>query len=135
MVSKPRADAFFAAFGMHPCGFECRVPIVTASLNESRRSHWATNMRRVKSERRAVSLVLSQHTKPKLPVVVTLTRHSVGKLDGHDNLIGSFKHCVDAVAGWLGIDDADDRVTWKYEQARATKKTRGTTIRVETNHV
>ena len=35
------------------------------------------------------------------------------------NLAGGFKAVRDQVASWLGVDDADPRVTWVYAQDRA----------------
>jgi len=34
-----------------------------------------------------------------------------------DNLRGALKAVRDQVATWLGVDDADPRVTWEYGQA------------------
>lgn len=55
---------------------------------------------------------------PEPPLVITVTRHSPGKLDGHDNLPLSAKHVVDAIAGWLKLDDAHPGLTWKYDQQK-----------------
>jgi hypothetical protein len=55
---------------------------------------------------------------PALPVVVTLTRIAPRRLDS-DNLQGGCKAARDEVAAWLGVDDADPRVEWRYEQSKA----------------
>jgi hypothetical protein len=93
------------------------VPLRTGrGLND--RKHWAARARTVKAERDAVRWVLNGHPKPSLPCVVTLTRCAPSNgLDG-DNLQGACKSIRDSVADWLGIDDADARVQWKYAQRR-----------------
>ncbi len=51
-----------------------------------------------------------------LPVRVTVTRHSPGKFDKHDNLTASAKHVVDAIAKWFGKKDDDPGFTWLFDQ-------------------
>ena len=53
-----------------------------------------------------------------LPCVVGLTRFGSKELDD-DNLRRALKPVRDGVAKWLGIDDADKRVTWVYSQQPA----------------
>lgn len=93
------------------------VPIKTGrGLND--REHWRARYRRVNCEKQAVGWKLSGSRKPNLPCGITLTRVAPSNgLDG-DNLQGSLKACRDAVAAWLGVDDADKRVTWIYFQRR-----------------
>lgn len=86
------------------------------------REHWATKARRVRSERVSVAWAVrvgfGSAAAVGLPCVVTLTRVAPSSgLDG-DNLQGSLKACRDGVADWLGVDDADARVTWRYNQRR-----------------
>jgi hypothetical protein len=52
--------------------------------------------------------------------LVRLTRQSPGphRLDS-DNLVRAFKSMRDAIALWLGVDDADARVVWTLRQERA----------------
>lgn len=64
----------------------------------------------------AVRAALAALTPPPLPVAVVLTRLGGRKLDAHDNLPRSLKAVVDAVAEWLGVDDADPRVRWVIRQ-------------------
>lgn len=105
-----------------------RVPqLVPASPNEARREHWAQRSRRVKRERAAVRIVLAPNRPPSLPVIVTMVRCSVGTLDG-DNAVGSMKAVRDEVAAWLGVDDADPRVTWRVEQERVARARAGTVL-------
>lgn len=47
---------------------------------------------------------------------VTLVVHRRRLLPDHDNLIGGCKHLRDAIAAWLGLDDADRCVAWEYAQ-------------------
>jgi len=51
-----------------------------------------------------------------LPVEVTITRHSPGELDGHDNLSGSAKHVTDAIAAWFKVPDKDPGIRWRFGQ-------------------
>jgi hypothetical protein len=53
-----------------------------------------------------------------LPAMVTLTRLGGKSLDG-DNLQRSMKAVRDMVAEWLGVDDADKRIRWRYRQRPA----------------
>jgi hypothetical protein len=71
-----------------------------------------------KRERRLAATVCRLYAgEVALPVVVTLTRIAPRRLDG-DNCAGGLKHWRDGIADWLGIDDADPRVSWRYEQER-----------------
>lgn len=49
------------------------------------------------------------------PLAVTLTRLGGRRLDD-DNLAGAFKALRDAIADWLGLDDGDPRLAWRYGQ-------------------
>lgn len=83
------------------------------------REHHMARHRRVKAEREAVAWMLPK-TRPALPCVVTLTRVAPSSgLDVGDNLEGSLKAARDQVADWLGIDDRDPRVQWRYDQRRS----------------
>lgn len=94
------------------------IPIKTVSLTNMR-EHFRITAKRKKLHRSTTAMVLRSVGKPPaLPVTVTLTRISPGMLDAHDNLPSSQKNCVDQIAEWLGVDDADPRVTWKYAQER-----------------
>jgi hypothetical protein len=65
-----------------------------------------------------------------LPCVVTFTRLSAGELDD-DNLAGSCKAVRDGVADWLGVDDRDKRVQWRYSQGRCPRGHFGVNVRIE----
>src|SRR4051812_37553527 len=92
------------------------------------RGHWAVRAKRVKRQRTAVGLVLNTQPRPTLPCVVTVTRIAPRALDGHDNLQASCKATIDAIAQWLGVDDRDPRVTWRYGQRRGKAKEYGVEI-------
>lgn len=86
------------------------VPVETVSeLN--RRDHWAEKHRRSKQQKELTLLLLrtSRYDKSKLkpPFVVRLTRIAPGAIRDSDNLASSTKAIRDAVASFLGIDDAD----------------------------
>ncbi len=104
------------------------LPIKTVSLLNMR-EHFRVTSKRKKEHREIVARALGGKPRPELPCVVTLTRISPGTLDAHDNLPSAFKNVVDGVADWLGIDDADPRVTWVYEQEKCKLKEFG--VRVE----
>ena len=92
------------------------IPIALPSA-ANLREHWAAKHRRVKSQRDAVAWILGNRARPALPVVVMLTRVSARTLDD-DNLRGAFKAVRDQLATWLGVDDADPRVRWDYDQRK-----------------
>jgi len=83
----------------------------------NQRSHWRTVSARGKREKAAVAAALRGRVPPALPVVVTITRVSPGRLDS-DGCVASAKHARDSVALWLGADDADPRVAWRVVQAK-----------------
>lgn len=84
------------------------------------REHWGARSRRAKAQRDLVTLVLRRTVTAQMmlvaPLVVTITRIAPRRLDD-DNATGSAKHVRDAVAALLGVDDRDDRVRWRVEQA------------------
>ena len=81
------------------------------------RQGWRAVSERGRREKGAVGAALRGHRPPALPVVVTITRISPGRLDS-DGAVASGKHVRDAVAAWLRLDDADERVTWVVTQAK-----------------
>lgn len=107
------------------------IPLKTPNMT-NRREHHMARARRQKKQRdvtvlclkaaRAASHVLIEGwcplDTPRPPLAITLTRVSPGKLDAHDNLRSALKSVVDAVADYFGVDDADPRIEWRYQQAR-----------------
>jgi hypothetical protein len=92
----------------------------------NKREHWATKARRTKQHRLA-ALAVAPHP---LPCVVTMIRVAPRKLDG-DNLQSGFKALRDGIADRLGVDDADPRVTWKYDQVRGRAKEYAARVKIE----
>jgi hypothetical protein len=115
------------------------VPIRTVSeLN--RHEHWRHRQKRARAQHDAVTVamcVYCNHSRSchfyrnggqsLLPMHIHLTRLAPRKLDT-DNLAGALKHCRDAVAKFLGVDDGDEaKVTWSVGQEPA----KGYSVRVE----
>ena len=94
------------------------LPLRLASEANARGS-WHAGAARARLARAQVNAAL-RRAEPgplPLPVVVRITRVGPRRLDD-DNLARSAKAVRDAVAGWLGCDDADPRVSWVYAQER-----------------
>ena len=110
------------------------LPIKTVSLL-NQREHFRATAQRKAMHRRTTTLALmaTKAPAPELPATVTLTRISWGTLDKHDNLPSAFKHIVDGVAAWIGIDDADPRVTWKYAQQKCKRGQFGVILEIESH--
>ena len=93
------------------------IPIRTVSaLNY--REHWRHRARRVKAERAQTAWHLLGMAPPALPCTVTLTRIAPSNGLDSDNLPGAAKGIRDQIAQWLGVDDRDPRVQWRYAQER-----------------
>lgn len=103
------------------------------NLRGQSRGALMAKVRRAHKQREDVTMVLQSRfgkVPPAPPLTITLTRIAPGTLDAHDSLPPSFKHVADAVAAWIGLDDADKRLTWKYDQRR-DGRSYGITIRIE----
>ena len=105
------------------------IPIKTVSLLNMR-EHFRVTAKRKAEQRGMVAAYINGKPRPEFPVTVTLTRVSPGTLDEHDNLPSSFKHICDQIAAWLGIDDADKRVTWRYAQTRCKRGDFGVIVEI-----
>jgi hypothetical protein len=84
------------------------------------REYWAARHRRTAAQREAVLWMLKPHGKPPgddSELVVTFTRY--GRMLDGDNLQGALKAHRDGVADWLGRNDADPRIEWRYRQMSA----------------
>jgi hypothetical protein len=94
------------------------------------REHWSARHKRRRAQRNAAwavtcePVVLGLAT---LPAVVTLTRIAPRRLDS-DNLLGALKAIRDGVADALGVDDADPRLRWVYQQESGGKGRYGVRI-------
>lgn len=105
-----------------------RLPIRVESESNAR-GHWAAKHRRTAATRGPVALLARPQVSGLVgPWSVLMTRVAPRKLDD-DNLRGALKAARDGVADALGVDDADDRVTWQYDQRRAEQGGEGWTQR------
>lgn len=104
--------------------FEVVVPVATVSELNSR-GHWRERHRRAKQQKELTTLLLRTHgsfdsRENPPPYRVKLTRISPRPIRDSDNLYSSTKAVRDAVALFLGVDDADvvpgGKVTWSVEQ-------------------
>lgn len=96
------------------------IPLWLASLNNMRDPF---KVMKIKGEQKNIvgySLYVAaveQKIIPDLPATITICRVGPRTLDG-DNLQGACKYVRDAIAAFLGVDDADERLTWVYEQQK-----------------
>jgi hypothetical protein len=99
------------------------LPLVTVS-EANAHGHWRGRQKRALEQRHATYLALRAHLGAppaacrELKLGVVLVRRATRALDG-DNLQGALKAVRDGVADYLGLDDGDPRVLWRYEQQRA----------------
>lgn len=84
------------------------------------REHWRKRAKRVKGERTVSKMAVMANGMPELPVEVTMTRLSSGRLDD-DNLQGAFKAVRDGIADAYGIPDNDPRLVWLYGQEKCRR--------------
>jgi hypothetical protein len=92
--------------------FPCKV---SSELNLSR-WHWRGRRVRSHDQRRRVHDALAPYERPRLPAEITIVRTGWNHLDEHDNLRTACKSVADACAEYMGVDDRDKRITWKYGQ-------------------
>jgi crossover junction endodeoxyribonuclease RusA len=109
----------------------CVLAPVRIESEANRREHWRTVAKR-KATHRLQSLVALQMTRAVVwpPCTITLTRIAPRDLDD-DNLASGFKAFRDGVADWLGIDDGDNRLTWRYAQRRGKPKEYAAEVKIE----
>ena len=96
------------------------------------REHWAARSRRAGKHKHDTYFALKASRAPhELPCVVTLTRVAPRTLDT-DNNVSGLKAVRDGVSLWLGVDDADPRVMWRYAQTKAGTKQYGLLVEILT---
>ncbi len=126
------------------------VPIATKSRSNAR-VHWRGRQKTTKNERSATCIMLLKTglstadrvdvvggkerltrtlIDAPLPCAVTLTRLSERFLDD-DNVRDALKAVRDEVAAWLGVDDRDERVTWRYGQQKMQRGCFGVRVQLE----
>ena len=110
------------------------IPVrIESSLNL--REHFRKKANRNSSHRASAWFALKgAKVRPALPCTVTLTRIAPRQLDD-DNLAGGFKSVRDGIADWLGVDDRDPRVKWRYEQERGKPRQYTAMATIETEEV
>lgn len=111
-----------------------RIPLALPSA-ANLREHWAQKARRVKAQRATMAAhLLSADVfgleRPPLPVSVSLTRVSPRTLDD-DNAVAAMKAPRDEIARWLGVDDADPRVEWRYGQAKGAPREQALLVAID----
>lgn len=108
------------------------VTVLVRTVSEANRhEHWRYRQKRAKGQHNAAyralaTLWVNQYGSAEcrrrttlLPLHTHLTRLAPRRLDS-DNLAGALKHCRDAVARFLGVDDGDEAmVTWSVGQEQA----------------
>jgi hypothetical protein len=116
-AQRPGVLEMAAGGGSRGYAVRVAVPIRTGRGLNAREHHYA-RAKRVKAERNAVGWLLNVKTAPGGPVRVLLTRVAPSAGLDDDNLQGALKAVRDAVAVWLGRDDADKSIAWTYAQRR-----------------
>ena len=96
------------------------LPIFTVS-EANRREHHMARHRRRKKQREDAHLLMKQFKRPRLPVVITLTRVAPRMLDPHDNLPMSVKAVVDGICDWLRVPDDSGDIFFLYQQTKRSK--------------
>lgn len=110
-----------------------RAPIATASESNARASVFLDRHRRSSEMRRVLPLILRTSMRPRVasPARFTIVREGVSELDD-DNLRGALKSARDAVAvDYMGLDDADPRLLFRYEQKVCARGEEGVKVYAE----
>lgn len=115
--------------------YEFEIPVRTVS-EANMREHWGRKAERTRNIRAVVAIVMRQPTvMPKagwtpLPKTITMTRIAPRMFDS-DNSIRALKAVRDEIAKQIGIDDGDDRLTWRYEQRKGKVREHSVIVRIE----
>lgn len=117
--------------GRHPyCTVAIRGLRLISELN--RREHHMVTHSRKKAQQEIVRHAMRESDlwgSIGLPRKVTITRIAPRLIRDGDNEVSCAKHCRDAVAKAMGVDDGDKRITWKVKQRRGERY--GVEIRIE----
>lgn len=117
----PKKPAPLLPLIQEPTGTVAQWPIHTVSeANRAGSEHWRVRQKRAKSQREtAAMLARTTLARPSFPCVVSLRRCAPARnriRDAHENYPMAFKHVVDGIADWLGVNDGDtSKVRWRYE--------------------
>lgn len=93
------------------------IPGLKLESEANRHTHWRDRDRRVRTQKRVVSICLLRETFPPLPIICRIVRVGCRELDS-DNATGSAKAVRDAIAAHYGIDDRDSRIEWDVTQEK-----------------
>jgi hypothetical protein len=114
-------------------GWDVFVPLTrkseaTMSIGNERGDHRAVGARKHAQQRAVFAALGARARRPRLPIVVLLTRTTLraSRMDRHAEW---HKAIVDEVARWVGADDGDPRITWRF--AHATGPVKGVRIQVK----
>jgi len=104
---------------------EFTIPGMVVVTPTNQRGRWQKGWTRTRAQRKILRVLLDAKAKRlSLPLVVTLTRVIGARgrnLDPFDNLPSAFKHLVDEIAAWLGVNDArSDLVRYVAAQERSS---------------
>jgi hypothetical protein len=99
---------------------------IAARLERGQRAKWEKNQ----VERHCCLWLKKSDIDMSKPILVELCRHA-NRFWDDDNLVGGFKHVRDGVAHWLGIDDGDSRLTWRYLQVKEKVGTYYVSVTIE----
>ena len=105
---------------------EFQLPIKLVSMANARMHHFAKA--RIARDQRGMAKVFCPQFD--VPCIVTITRIGPKKLDD-DNLAISAKHVRDGIAAKIGVDDGDERYTWRYEQRKGKPKQYAVHVKLE----
>jgi hypothetical protein len=93
--------------------FDCKV---ASELNLTR-WNWRGRRERSKDQRCRVHNALAPYAVPRFEAYeITIHRIGWNAMDAHDSLRSASKSVADQIAEWIGLDDADPRITWLYSQ-------------------
>jgi hypothetical protein len=113
---------------------EVQCPVPPRANNDGQRGgHWRDRARLVKQQRQLVTLALAafrRRLREHGAWTVRLTRVSPRKIDS-DGASAAMKAPRDAVAEVLGVDDADERVTWLPVEQAKDGRPRYQAVRIE----
>lgn len=108
------------------------VPNCKTVSEMNQREHWRIRNQRKQDQQESVVIAMLNALRGRkvvLPCVVNLTRIGPRKMD-NDNLAGALKHCQDAVARLLRVDDGDESLV-KFYHYQMPVGTREYAVKVE----
>lgn len=98
-------------------GHVIRIKLVSEA--NQREHHMVRHKRKVCQQHCIRTSILGIPHDPAKRLRVTITRYGAGTMDSHDNLKGSAKHVIDAIAKIVGIDDGSPFYEWVVKQEKS----------------